>query len=257
MTRGALSWCSVGTINPSHRLGDDAPHPESHRRILALVHPGESVLDVGCSTGRLAAQLKAKQCFVVGTEIDPEAAAIARQRNNMDVFLVTSERSGLPESYRNAFDVVIAADVIEHTPDPYRFVTDLLRYVRPGGRFIVSIPNVAHWTVRLDLLLGRWEYRPSGLLDASHLRFFTFASAKRLLWECGLTLVSITFTTRPMLRASRLECLDRLHWRARQFREVTLAALVAMAPWSLVRLRPTLFAWQFIIEARKSRPCGD
>jgi SAM-dependent methyltransferase len=84
-----------------------------------------------------------------------------------------------------SFDVVLAADVVEHLRDPGRALRVLRNYVRSDGRIVVSVPNVAHASVRIPLLLGRFAYRPTGILDETHLRFLTFKTAHELVESSG------------------------------------------------------------------------
>jgi len=86
-----------------------------------------------------------------------------------------------------AFDGVVFKDVLEHVADPAALLRDARSLLRPGGRVIASIPNVAHWTVRLRLLFGHFDYTPTGLLDATHLRFFMEASVRALFrtWDAS------------------------------------------------------------------------
>lgn len=136
-----------------------------------------------------------------------------------------------------AFDVVVAADVLEHLPDPGRAL-DLLRpLVRPGGLLLVSLPNVANVTVRLPLLFGRFTYTPRGLLDASHLRFFTRRTGRALLVEHGFRIETVRPTAMPVELA--FPSLGR----------PPLAPLVRSAAVLLARLRPTLFGYQFVYVA--------
>ena len=136
-----------------------------------------------------------------------------------------------------AFDVVVAADVLEHLPDPGRAL-DLLRpLVKPGGLLLVSLPNVANVTVRLALLFGRFSYTPRGLLDASHLRFFTRRTGHALLVEHGFRVETVRPTAMPVELA--VPALGR----------PPLAPLVRAAAVLLARIRPTLFGYQFVYAA--------
>ena len=100
------------------------------------------------------------------------------------------------------FDVLIFADVLEHVPWPVGVLKKYLRWLAPGGRVIVSLPNVGLWSVRFAHLFGRWEYEETGVLDRTHLRFFTRKSARWLLGECGLAPIRTTYNpgiVRPLV----------------------------------------------------------
>lgn len=148
----------------------------------------ERVLDVGCGAGATLHWLKQTgRCRVgVGIEMMESAAAIARTRADQ---VIVGDANLLVASALDAasFDVVLCLDVLEHLVDPWAFVAKLPRLLKPGGLVIASLPNVRHLRVVLPLLLaGRWRYESSGLLDRTHLRFFTRESALELLAGGGL-----------------------------------------------------------------------
>jgi 2-polyprenyl-3-methyl-5-hydroxy-6-metoxy-1,4-benzoquinol methylase len=148
----------------------------------------ERVLDVGCGAGATLHWLKqAGRCRVgVGLEMMESAAAIARTRVDQ---VIVGDANLLVDSALDAqsFDVVLCLDVLEHLVDPWAFVAKLPRLLKPGGLVIASLPNVRHLRVVLPLLLaGRWRYESSGILDRTHLRFFTRETALELLSGGGL-----------------------------------------------------------------------
>ncbi len=158
----------------------DPDSNSTHARVLRLVGEGTRVLELGCATGYMARALTARGCQVVGVEIDAEAAEAARAHcervivGDLDRLDLQAELAG------DSFDVVVAADVLEHLKDPVAVLGAVRPLLRPGGSVVASLPNVAHGSVRLALLTGRFEYRPKGLLDATHLRFFTLATLEAL-----------------------------------------------------------------------------
>jgi O-antigen biosynthesis protein len=164
----------------------DGTPGSTHNRVVELVPDGSSVLEFGCATGYMSEVLaRRKGSRVTGIELSPEAAAEASTRCER-VIVGDAETLDLEEHLGDArFDAVLFADVLEHLKDP----AGLLRRVRPfvseGGIVAASIPNVAHASVRLALLAGRFPYRPKGLLDETHLRFFTRDSIRDLFEECG------------------------------------------------------------------------
>jgi 2-polyprenyl-3-methyl-5-hydroxy-6-metoxy-1,4-benzoquinol methylase len=144
------------------------------------------VLDVGCASGYLGQELVKRGCSVWGLESDldaiqgiPDGAYVAIAHVDLD------EVDRLPWN-EDRFDVVIAADVLEHLSDPSRALRVLTSGLEPRGLVIVSVPNVAHASVRAKLLLGRFDYTPTGILDETHKRFFTFKTARALVEGCGL-----------------------------------------------------------------------
>ena len=88
------------------------------------------------------------------------------------------------------FDFILLADVLEHLPDPLTVLRFYVRFLAPGGRVVISLPNIACWDRRLALMLGRFDYADAGIMDRTHLRFFTFRTARILLQEAGMTVLS-------------------------------------------------------------------
>jgi 2-polyprenyl-3-methyl-5-hydroxy-6-metoxy-1,4-benzoquinol methylase len=158
----------------------------THSKIVSLVPPATRVLEFGCATGYMSEVLKeGLGCTVVGIEIDPGAAALAEEHAERVIVGDAEKIDYAAELAAEQFDVVLFADVLEHLKEP----ADVLRRVRPfiaeNGAVIASIPNIAHASVRLALLGGEFRYREWGLLDDTHLRFFTRASIQDLFEETG------------------------------------------------------------------------
>jgi SAM-dependent methyltransferase len=161
-------------------------HEENRALVRALGRP-RTVLDVGCGVGLNGAAAKRNGARVTGIELDPASAE--RARRALDEVLsvdITSDEAVRGALAGRSFDLVLLGDVLEHCVDPEGVLRRLLPYVGDEGHVIVSLPNVAAWTVRLGLLAGRFDYRPSGILDDTHVRFFTRESAERLVRAAGL-----------------------------------------------------------------------
>lgn len=141
------------------------------------------VLEIGCGSGATLGWLRRDQraSCTVGVEISEAAAQSARAHAD-EVYCLDFERVELPVESRQ-FDVILCLDVLEHMVNPWLVVDRLVsQYLAPGGTLIVSLPNVRHHSVVLPLLFqGRWDYQDAGLLDRTHLRFFTRDTAIRLL----------------------------------------------------------------------------
>ena len=175
----------------------------THRKIVSLVPPATRVLEFGCATGYMSEVLKNELgCTVTGVEISPEAAELAEQHTERVIVGDAEKIDYAAELAGEEFDVVLFADVLEHLKRP----GDVLRRVRPfvaeNGSVIASIPNVAHGSVRLALLGGEFRYRDWGLLDETHLRFFTRASIQDLFEETGYV---VTHWTRQRLDLGETE----------------------------------------------------
>jgi 2-polyprenyl-3-methyl-5-hydroxy-6-metoxy-1,4-benzoquinol methylase len=164
---------------------DDSPG-STHELVAGLVPKGSSVLEFGPATGYMTEVLVQRLgCRVTGIELDPGAAAQA-QTHAERMIVGDAETLDLDEHlHGELFDVVLFADVLEHLRDP----AGLLRRVRPfvaeDGAVVASIPNVAHVSIRLALLGGEFRYRKTGLLDDTHLRFFTRESIVDLFESSG------------------------------------------------------------------------
>jgi methionine biosynthesis protein MetW len=175
----------------------DATYFEHSRpEVRALVPAGAArVLDVGCGAGALGATLKEeRELEVCGLELFPDAAAQARERLDAVVEANLDELEELPFEPGH-FDAMIFGDVLEHLHDPARLLRVLRPYLADDGALVCSIPNVGHWSVVLPLLMqDRWHYEDAGLLDRTHVHFFTLAEARIMLRDCGFTLASAAAT---------------------------------------------------------------
>lgn len=170
---------------PKYNAFDDSPG-STHRLVVSLVPPGARVLEFGCATGYMSRVLRnEKGCYVVGIEIDAEAADAARLHCDR---LIEGDAETLDlgqELGDERFGVALFADVLEHLRDPAAVLRRVRAVLEPDGIVVASIPNVAHESVRLELLGGEFRYRPLGLLDETHLRFFTRSSIQDLFESSG------------------------------------------------------------------------
>lgn len=171
------------------------------------VRPG-TALDVGCGRGELAHAIKELGWEVWGVESDPEALETARNRMDrvidadlQDVGRVASELEG------KQFDALVMSDVLEHLYDPYAVLRRYIRFVKPGGRVLISLPNAVTFTNRLKWLLGRVEYEDTGVMDRTHIRFFTFRSAREVVEASGCRVERVDST--PNLVRSLLPMVKR------------------------------------------------
>ncbi len=211
--------------------------PHSSHRVLADwvgVVPCR-VLDLGTASGFMGRLLVGRGHTVVGVESDREAVATARPHYAALHLADIQHLAVLPEA---PFDVVIAGDVLEHLTDPEAALDRALAQLAPGGRLLVSVPNVAFLQIRLGLLFGRFEYARRGILDRTHLRFFTSRALLAMLRGSGLTVSRRRGLPPPL----PLVLPATAHWPLRLVLE--MAALAARA-W------PALFAFQLVAEARR------
>ena len=204
---------------------NERPHG-GHAKLLALAGTRERALDVGCSSGYLAARLVERGSTVVGLEVDAAAAAEARAVC-AEVLVGDIETMELPFEL-GSFDLVLCGDVLEHLREPEAFLARIRPLIRPGGRLVLSTPNVANWALRLGLLAGRWTYSDRGLLDRTHVHLFTRRTLVETLGRAGYRIETFDFTVPvPMVGTPRVEA----------------------AAHAVGRLRPSLFAYQFVVSA--------
>jgi SAM-dependent methyltransferase len=211
----------------------------SHRLVLEQVPDGARVLDVGCATGYLAAELLRRGCEVVGVEVDPAAAEQARAWCREVVVGDLEAPSTHAEVQRAAgggVDVVLCADVLEHLADPWAVLAWLRTLLRADGPrlAVVSVPNIGHWTARREVLRGRFPYADFGLFDRTHLRFFTRESATELARRAGFDVLRELPAPAPLPLESRFPAVGRVRDRS-------------------VRRYPAMLALQFVLVLRPAR----
>ncbi|MGV3722780.1 MAG: class I SAM-dependent methyltransferase [Actinomycetota bacterium] len=225
----------------------EAPTPSdgilnAHERIASLVPAGSRVLDIGCGFGAIARSLAARGCKVTGIEPDPErraAAAPACER----VLDGVAERLGELDLEPESFDVIIFADVLEHLVNPWATLAGVVKFLAPDGLLLISLPNVANFGARVNLLKCEFTYQDGGLYDRTHLRFFTRATAEEMVRGAGLQVVERHYTsnlheTGALRRLSALAPPLRAGFRKMDRR--------------LTYRKPELYALQFILACKKN-----
>jgi SAM-dependent methyltransferase len=164
----------------------DAYYANARPEMLAFLPDGLGrVLDVGCGGGRFGEMLKDKRPGVEVWGVEPSAEAHAKAALVLDraVQGPFDDTLGLPEAH---FDAIVFNDSLEHFADPLPPLALARRLLAPGGRLVLSVPNVRHWTTFKNYLFGGdWHYADEGVLDKTHLRFFTQRSIVRTLTEAG------------------------------------------------------------------------
>jgi 2-polyprenyl-3-methyl-5-hydroxy-6-metoxy-1,4-benzoquinol methylase len=170
---------------------------DTHTMAIARVPARSDVLDVGAADGSVARVLRATGCRVWGVELDEEAAVAARQVCE-EVVVGDVETIDLQASLGRRFDVILLLDVLEHLKDPAAVLSQARDLLADDGWILVSLPNVAHAAVRLQLLGGRFVYTDLGLLDRTHLRFFDRQGVEALFAGAGMAVIDLARVTRPV-----------------------------------------------------------
>ena len=168
----------------------DAPN-STYAFALGFVGANKRVLEFGCATGHVSQALRDQGCHVTGIEIDPDAAAIAADRADEVIVVDVEADDFLTHLPSPPYEVAMFGDVLEHLRDPLRVLRATRTVLEPHGMLVVSLPNIAHVDVRLSLLRGHFTYSDIGLLDETHLHFFTRESVDRLLRDAGFVVVAV------------------------------------------------------------------
>jgi SAM-dependent methyltransferase len=165
------------------------PLSDEKQLVLNRIEPGSRVLEIGAHTGSFSAVLTARGCRVTAVEVNPVAAArIATYAER--VIVGNIERPEVQNCIHGQFDTVLLMHVLEHLSEPWSVLRALTTRLVANGRLLVLLPNVAAWRVRKELFFkGTFEYEDVGLLDRTHLRFFTVPSGRALIESAGLRVI--------------------------------------------------------------------
>lgn len=225
-----------------YRVDIEPSNPnDSHFQVVQLVGSGHDVLDVGCADGDVGRLLQETGNRVSGLDRDEEAAEKARADLERVVVADLDTSSLLDHFEAASFDVVVLADVLEHLREPERALREATELLREGGRLVLSVPNVAHGALRLALLQGRWTYTEAGLLDRTHLHFFTRTSLLQLLEGVGLAVDDLRATVADPLGVEVELEPDRIP--------------ATLVEW--VRHQPDALHYQFVLTARRADPDSE
>lgn len=235
---------------------------EVNLAVEELLGRPRTVLDVGCGPGQNGAVARARGARVTGLERDPHLAGIARTRLDEVLEVDITTDAAVAAIGERRFDTLVFADVLEHLVDPLATLRRFTPLLEDGGHVIVSLPNVAAWPVRLRMLRGDFRYEKSGILDETHLRFFTRESAVRLVEDAGLEVLSVHQT--PMLVRAARDLLARTvvpdgHGEPVPLEDVpayrAYRALVHPVESRVAALAPELLSFQTVVVARR-RPAA-
>ena len=211
-----------------------SPH-SSHEFVREAVGTGHDILDIGCGEGFLAAEFEKAGNRVWGVDALPEA----KHASEIEGYAQADLDQGLGPVWRDrTFDKILLLDVLEHLREPEKMLRDCLPLLRSNGQLIVSVPNAVNISVRLMVLFGHFNYAERGLLDRTHLRFYTRSTARALLQENGFEILEHKMTIIPAELALAMSPKSPI------VRAVQLLLIV------LTALLPGLFGYQSFLTAR-------
>ncbi len=211
----------------------------SHGQLLSYLaeRKGAEVLDLGCSDGMLSMQIRSLGHTVTGVDLEEHPKVHGR----VDKFVQANLDFGLPSDLPASVDVVVCADVLEHVRQPEVLLEELAPRLTAGGAVLASIPNFGHWYPRFRTLLGVFDYDRRGILDRTHVRFFTRRSFERMARGAGYQVRRVGATGLPFDVADRGGS-GSVSAKLKPIRAIDRA---------LVKLRPQLFAYQFLYELKR------
>lgn len=217
------------------RKADDTFDMERLNLIAKRVFPGENVLEVDCGPGVLAQLMQQRGAKVTGTDLSIVAVERARAKG-IEAYQVDVDTEPLPFADAS-FDTVVSNSMIEHRFFPERSFDECVRVLKPGGKFIVCLPNIAHWICRWWILTGRFPYVENSPTDMLHLRFFTVSEVKKICRQRGLRVLEIDGS--PSL------------W-AKEFYPPLVRSRYSRGVYSWLAHRwPSLFARDFVVVCRR------
>ena len=214
----------------------------AHQRTINWVEPGKKVLEVGCAQGFMSEQLVKKNCSVTGIEINKEAAKEAKKYCQKVIVGDVEDSETAAQLGKEKFEVIIFGGVLEHLKDPETSLKRLVKYLDKKGKVIISVPNVAFLTTRLQILLGRFEYADWGNLDKTHLRFFTQDLILEMVNNCGLKVEKMDYTSNFTQLPLHMKILYPLVGERRWWRKLE---------YKITGLWPRGLALQFLLFCRK------
>jgi len=209
---------------------------EVHKLTFDLIASNSRVLDIGCATGYFAKELLTKNCETWGVDKNRSATKKAAKYCKEVTVCNLDEAISLPVP-KKYFDYVIMLDVMEHLLYPEKILSIVKKHLKRDGRIIVSVPNIAHASIRWMLFMGKFEYANTGILDNTHVKFYTRRSFEKLLKQNGYKTLNMVPTNGACKVPFLYKFTDRLPVTWQYF---------------LVKKYPTLFAFQFIAVAKQA-----
>jgi cyclopropane fatty-acyl-phospholipid synthase-like methyltransferase len=162
---------------------------------MELIKENKKVLELGCANGFMSEYLTEKlKCTVIAVEINYHQATVAQKKCfhciNGDIEDTNTMKKIIKKCKEiNGVDIILASSILEHLVNPDQVLFDLKEILLKDGFIIVSIPNIAHWSIRRNLFFGKFNYGEYGIMDNTHLRFFTIETGRRLVEQAGYKIV--------------------------------------------------------------------
>ncbi|OGG12676.1 hypothetical protein A3D77_04125 [Candidatus Gottesmanbacteria bacterium RIFCSPHIGHO2_02_FULL_39_11] len=163
---------------------------ESHRLVLDKINENSKVLDLGCATGYFDRELIKKDCEVYGVDVDAESVKEAKKYCRKTAVLDLERTKRFPFG-KNSFDYILMLDLIEHLKNPENLLITSKKYLKKEGKIIISTPNIAFISIRLALLRGKFQYSNLGIMDETHVKFFTRSTLEKLIKDSGLKIAEM------------------------------------------------------------------
>jgi glycosyltransferase involved in cell wall biosynthesis/ubiquinone/menaquinone biosynthesis C-methylase UbiE len=208
----------------------------SHERILSLMSTPGRALDLGSSSGQLTEAMLTRNIRATGVDIVPAEKVSAK----FEAYIQCDLEQPQSLNFKREFDYVVLADIVEHLRNPEVLLQKAKTFLKPEGRMIVSVPNIAIWVYRLSLAMGRFNYGPKGILDETHVKLYTLDTIRQLIERSGYVITKSDFTGIPFEVA---------------FQSVGKSKILKFIDWlyfQCVRFWPRMFAYQIIMEAKIS-----
>src|SRR6266851_2268425 len=210
---------------------------ESSGLLMSMIPEGARVLDIGCGTGSITSMIRdLRHADVIGIEPHRERAKKAEDKG---ITVINGIYTADISKKYGTFDVILFADILEHLDNPIELLEQTKSALATNGRVLASIPNVAHWSVRLRLLAVNFDYKPTGIMDATHLRWFTRKGVRRLFDGAGYDIEHFYGAAGGWMNEYRLTPLRLVPYESRSF---ILSKFWAVAPG--------LFSVQHVVSAK-------
>ncbi|KKP40285.1 MAG: family 2 glycosyl transferase [Candidatus Peregrinibacteria bacterium GW2011_GWC2_33_13] len=216
---------------------DDANSP--HTELVKSIEQNSKVLDIGCAQGYLGEYLYLeKNCDVVGIDYLPEHLEEARQKNTYkELFqLDLNHLSNELDKYTGYFDYILLGDVLEHLYEPQKLLNQIKKLLNNSGYIVISIPNVSHGSILINLMKNKFEYTSTGLLDNTHIRFFTLESFVEILNKENFEIISLNACVKSPLETEQQTSIDGIPKNVIKF----------------LAQNPYVFCYQYIFKIKNS-----